>query len=93
MASTPLVALAGNAVTTWDSLRAGKDDAASVHTFHPQGSLPLADVAWNHNGQGKFLLRFQLFEHPVLIFLVNSFQFLHPVLPSQRMSNSTTMSS
>ena len=48
MASTPLVALAGNAVTTWDSL----NDTVEPFTFCPHGNFPVNDVAWNHNGQG-----------------------------------------
>jgi hypothetical protein len=48
MASSPLVALAGNVVTTWDSL----NESVEPFSFCPQGDLPLADIAWNHNGQG-----------------------------------------
>ena len=49
MASTPLMVLAGNAVITWDSLNEPDDP----FTFYPHGALPIADVAWNHNGQGR----------------------------------------
>jgi hypothetical protein len=49
MPSKPLVILSGNTVTTWDNFQ---DAPQEPFAFRPQGDLPLADIAWNHNGQG-----------------------------------------
>ena len=48
MSVSTLAILAGNAVTTWDF----EDQSVEPFTFFPQDQLPLADVTWNHNGQG-----------------------------------------
>lgn len=64
MASTPIVAIAGNTVTSWES----QNDSKEPFAFCPQGDLALSDVAWNHNGQGQYqsnrarcLLKIRLF--------------------------------
>jgi hypothetical protein len=49
MAASPtLVIAAGPAITTWECLSEDKS-----FTFYPQGDFHVADIAWNHNGQGK----------------------------------------
>eukprot|EP00934_Nitzschia_sp_Nitz4_P007960 Nitzschia sp. Nitz4//scaffold3_size479765//65443//67234//NITZ4_000024-RA/size479765-augustus-gene-0.22-mRNA-1//-1//CDS//3329550530//7950//frame0 len=47
MTSPTLAVLSGNTVTTWECMNEEKDPS----TFSPQPNLPLADIAWNHNGQ------------------------------------------
>jgi hypothetical protein len=48
MASPTIVIASGSSVTTWEFL-----NGARSFTFYPQGELPIADISWNHNGQGK----------------------------------------
>jgi len=53
-----LVIGAGSSVVTWDCRHdPSSNDDAIIQTFHPFGNNntgeKIADLAWNHNGQGK----------------------------------------
>ena len=46
-----LVVASGNAATIWD-YQLGEEGV--VNTFYPHGEHNIADICWNHNGQGMF---------------------------------------
>ena len=50
-----LVVASGNAATIWD-YQLGEEGV--VNTFYPHGEHNIADICWNHNGQGMFGLYF-----------------------------------
>ena len=55
-ASEPtLVIAADNSVTAWNCLSESKP-----LVFYPNEDIPISDVAWNHNGQGTFVVQYKL---------------------------------
>ena len=54
METPTLVIVSGSAVTVWDCLKDDEHEhnSSSTVTFYPQGDLKVADICWNHNGQG-----------------------------------------